>query len=266
MSASLLFKPGHWISTRDWRALVAPLLFVALWQLASTLGWVNPKLIVSPWAVAQAGWHEVSANGFAHAFGASLARDLGGFVLGSAAGVALGVLLGVSRWADRLLGPTFHTLRQISLFAWIPLISIWLGYTDAARVFFIAVAAFYPVVLATHEGIRSVTRAQLEVARVYRFSYWQSLTRLILPAASPQILNGLHLALIYAWLATIGAEFLLPSFDATGVGATVIRGRAAFRVDVIIVGMLIIGLTGYALNRLAQKLEARLLVWRGPAH
>ncbi|GGP22716.1 ABC transporter permease [Silvimonas iriomotensis] len=257
-------RPALW--QRDWRGLVFPLLFVALWQVAASVGWVNTRLIVSPWAVLQAGWQEITANGFAHALAASLARDLSGFVLGSLAGIAFGTLLGLSRWADRLLGPTFHTLRQISLFAWIPLISIWLGYTDQARVLFIAVAAFYPVVLSTHEGIRSVSQAQFEVARVYGFSRWQRLVRLVLPAASPQILTGLNLALIYAWLATIGAEFLLPSFDATGVGATVIRGRAAFRVDVIIVGMLVIGLTGYALNRLAQGLEARLLVWRGPTH
>jgi sulfonate transport system permease protein len=250
---------------RDWRGAVPPLAFLLLWYAAARAGWVNTKLIVPPAAVLQSAYQSVTSGDFVPALLASLKRDLLGFLAGSLAGIAFGLLIGVSRWAERLFGPTFHGLRQISLFAWIPLISVWLGYNDQSRILFIALSAFYPVVLSTVEGVRSVTRAQLEVARVYRFTRRQILGRLILPAAAPQLATGLHLALVYAWLATIGAEFLLPSYGAVGLGDTVIKGRAAFRVDLVIVGMLVIGLTGYLLNRLALRLEARALVWRAPA-
>jgi sulfonate transport system permease protein len=84
----------------------------------------------------------------------------------------------------------------------------------------------------------------------------------VLPAASPQILSGLHLGLIYAWLSTIGGEFLMPSVG-EGIGFTVIRGRASFHIEQIIFGMLIIGGIGYLFNHLATRLETRLLHWRG---
>jgi len=250
---------------RDWRGVVLPLAFLALWSLASLLHWVDARLIPSPWQVFDSAWKTITGTRFFGAVGSSLARDLAGFALGSLAGIALGTLLGLSRWAERLLSPTFHTLRQISLFAWIPLLSIWLGYNNVSRVVFIAVSTFYPVTLAAFEGVRAVTRAQVEVARVYGFSRIQLLTRLILPAASPQILAGLHLGLIYAWLATIGAEFLLPAYGDIGVGDTVIKGRSAFNVPLVIFGMLVIGGIGAFFNRVAARIEARALRWRGEA-
>jgi sulfonate transport system permease protein len=97
---------------------------------------------------------------------------------------------------------------------------------------------------------------------VYAFTRWQLITRLIMPAASPQILIGLHLGLIYAWMATIGAEFLLITAD-SGLGDAVIKGRAAFNVELIIFGMLIIGLIGAFFNVIATHIELRLLAWRG---
>ena len=105
--------------------------------------------------------------------------------IGSAIGLVFGVLLGGSRWFDRLVGPSFHTLKQISLFAWIPMLSMWFGLGDGAKIAFVAMAAFFPVVLNTFEGIRSVPRESIEVARVFDFSPWQLLTRVIAPSAAP---------------------------------------------------------------------------------
>jgi sulfonate transport system permease protein len=250
------------LRNRDWRGLVLPLAFISVWYGTASLGLVNTRLIVPPGKVVQVAWEYLADGQFFTGLQASLYRDIGGFLPGSAAGILLGALLGMSRWAERMIGPTFHTLKQISLFAWIPLISTWLGNGDGAKILFVALSAFYPVALNTFEGVRAVTRVQVEVARVYRFNRRQLISWLILPAASPQIMTGLHLALVYAWLATIGAEYLLGA-SGQGIGSIVIRGKAAFNIELILFGMLAIGLVGALLNQLASRLEARALHWRG---
>jgi sulfonate transport system permease protein len=248
----------------DWRGLVLPVAFIVVWYLATRFNLVNTKLIVPPSGVIGTGIQELANPEFYVGVGLSLWRDLSGFTLGSLAGVALGVLIGVSKLADKLIGPTFHTARQISLFAWLPLLSALVGTGDLSKVIFIAFSAFYPVVLATVEGVKGVTVAHAEVARVYGFTRTQVLFKLILPAASPQILAGLRLGLIYAWLATIGAEYLLVN-DGHGIGNIVFKGRMAFNVELIVFGLIAIGVVGNVFNRVAELAEQRLLRWRAPA-
>lgn len=249
---------------RDWRGAVLPLLLLAAWLAATHQGWVNTRLIVPPAKVVETGLQELRHGDFYTGMAWSLGRDLAGLLLGTLAGVGLGLLLGASRLADKLLGPTFHTVRQISLFAWLPLLSALVGTGDLSKVIFIAFSAFYPVVLGTMEGVKGVTLSHIEVARVYGFTPWQVLSRVVLPSAAPQIAGGARLGLIYAWLATIGAEFLLVS-EGNGLGSIVFRGRAAFNVELILFGLFVIALIGIGFNRLAGAAEQRLLPWRQKA-
>lgn len=245
----------------NWRGWILPLALIALWWLVTAQGWVNTRLIVPPGNVLKAAIKAVSDPVFYEGLLFSIGRYLSGFLLGSLGGVLLGTLLGVSRLADRLIGPTFHTMRQISLFAWLPLWSSCLGYGEVSKVVFISMSALYPVALGTFEGVRGVNLEYAEVARLFRFSRTQMLFRLILPAASKQIATGLTLGLIYAWLATIGAEFLLANWG-NGLGNIVIKGRASFNIELIIFGMLVIGGVGVFFNSVAENIEARVLRWR----
>lgn len=245
----------HGFSAPDWRPWVFPIALIGLWQFISRSGLGHTSLIPTPWVVFQTAIKLVSKPTFPMAIGASLLRDLAGFTAGSIAGLAFGSLLGASVLAQRLFSPAFHVLRQIALFAWIPLISIWIGYTNTARVFVVSLSVFYPVALATFDGVRGVALNHVEVGKVLGFGRLQQLARVILPAASPAILSGLNLALIYAWIATIGAEFLLPIYNSAGLGDTINQGRGAFRVDIVIFGMLVIGLIGWILNLAVRKLE-----------
>ncbi len=245
----------------NWRGAVFPISFILLWTIASWLDWVNPKLIPSPLAVVHTAWLNIQQVEFWQSIVASLTRDLSGFVLGSILGIAFGILVGISKIANYLFTPSFNVVRQVSLFAWLPLISTFLDYGNSAKILFITLSVFYPVALHTIEGVRGISVNQYEVTQVYEFNRWQQLRKLILPAAAPQIFVGLQLGLIFAWLATIGSEYLLASYG-NGLGNIVIRGRANLDVSLIVFGLLVIGLVGIALNSIALRLERRWLVWR----
>lgn len=246
---------------RALRGWVLPMAMLTLWWAAVRFGWSASPLLVAPAKVWATAVEQVTSGKLLVALQASLWRDLAGFTIGAMAGLAFGAALGVSRLFEKLVGPTFHTVKQISLFAWIPLISVWFGLGDAAKVVFLSLAAFFPVVLNTFEGIRAVPPDLLEVARVLRFSRWQTFRRVVLPAASPSIFAGIHLGLIYAWLATLGAEYLLVA--GKGIGNTMIDGRENFWMDLVLFGVIVVGLVGFTLNWIAARIEARLLRWRG---
>jgi sulfonate transport system permease protein len=245
---------------RAWRGAVLPLALLAVWELASRTGMVDPRILPPIEQVARTAIDQVMNQGLLGNLGASLLRDMIGFLLGTFAGLAVGTLLGLSRLADRLLMPSFNGLRQIAILAWIPLISMWFGVGEAAKVVFIMAAAFIPVVLNTHQGMHAASRQLVEVARTLTFTRWQVLTRLYLPSALPSIATGVHLALIYAWVASIGSEYFMAV--GPGIGGLIIAGRERFEMDLVMLGILILGLVGYLINRAASSLEARLLRWR----
>jgi sulfonate transport system permease protein len=217
-------------------------------------------LVARPAAVVQVFFEQWREGELVQQLLASLRRDLTGFTLGSLAGVVVGSVMGLSRLADRLVGPTFHAAKQVAIFAWIPLISVWFGSDEPAKVVFISLSAFYPVVVSTFEGIRSVGREHVEVARVFRFSHWQILRKVVLPGALPSIFAGLHLALVYSWLGTLGAEYLLA--PGLGIGNLMIDGREQFKMDKVLLGVIIAGSVGFALNAFSRRLELRLSRWR----
>lgn len=242
------------------RPWVLPLALLALWAAAGRTGLAQSPLWVSPLAVWQTALEQVGSGALVAALAASLQRDLLGLAIGVPAGLLFGALLGASRWARRLVGPSFHTVKQVSLFAWIPMLSMWFGAGEGAKVAFIALAAFFPVALNTIEGVQGVPRDLVEVARVLRFSRWQLATRLVAPAAAPSIFTGVQLALIYTWLATLGAEYLLAS--GAGIGNTLVDGRERFEMQLVVFGMVVVGLVGSALQAATGLAERRLLTWR----
>ena len=246
------------------KAFVIPLLFVLLWAVASKFGWINPKLIPSPIQVLEKAWAVLQQADFLQAVAESIGRNLVGYSLGASLGVLFWILLGTSKISNWLFAPSFHILRQISLFAWLPLISTFLGEGQLAKILFITLSVFYPVALHSFEGVSSISHKHREVAQVYQFGIGYRFRKLILPGASAQIFVGLQLGLMFAWLATIGSEFLLANFG-HGLGNIVIQGRQAFDVALIIFGMLLIGAIGLVLNAVLVQIEKQLLRWQQPS-
>jgi sulfonate transport system permease protein len=243
------------------RGAALPGLLLLLWWAAFRFEWTDSPMLVPISKVWDTAVRMSDSGHLWKSLGASLARDLAGFTLGTTVGLLVGAALGLSRLMENLVGPTLHTIKQVSLFAWIPLISVWFGLGDTAKVVFLSLAAFFPVILNTFEGIRSVPRELIEVARVFSFSRVQLLRRVVLPAAMPSIFTGVYLALIYAWLATLGAEYLLTS--GIGIGNLLTDGREHLWMDQVLLGVVIVGLVGFVLNLIAARIEARLLRWRG---
>lgn len=153
MSSALAISHG---SSRRYRGWVLPISVVALWWLASHMGWSQSGLLVSPEKVAATAWDQIASGKFWRAISASLTRNLSGFFIGTTLGLVLSCLLGLSHTFERLVGPSFNTFKQISLFAWIPLISVWFGLGDVAKVVFLSLAALVPVVVNTCDGLRNV--------------------------------------------------------------------------------------------------------------
>ena len=242
------------------RGLTLPLLLLVTWEASSRFGLVDVRFLPPIEEVVLTAKREIIDNELVWQLVSSLLRNIAGFLIGSVFGVAAGTLLSVSRLADRLAMPTFDGLKQISLLAWIPLISVWFGFGEQAKVVFVALAAFIPITLNTYDGIKDAPRDLLEVGRALRFRPWQRVTKIYLPSALPSIATGIHLGLIYSWLATVGAEYFLAV--GPGIGGLVIAGRERFDMALVMVGVIILGLVGFLLNRLAGAAEARLLRWR----
>ncbi|MDE1168290.1 MAG: ABC transporter permease subunit [Pseudomonas sp.] len=248
---------------QGWQRLTSwwlPLALLALWQVSHQLQWVDANILVSPLQVLHSTWAGIADGSLPQAMLLSLGRTLGGLLLGGLAGFGLGLLLGLNKPAERLLGPSLAGMRQIAIFAWVPLLTAWFGLGEGAKWVFVALAAFFPLYIATQRSVASLSPQLAEAAQVLRLSLWQRLGRLVLPGAAPGIFGGLRLSLIYAWLGTIGAEYFMPSNG--GIGSLMIGAQQLLRMDTIMSGMLLVGLTGAALNTLGQRIEARATRWR----
>ena len=245
-----------------WRGWVIPLGALLFWWFVSRHVVAGHGMMTSPAQVLHTAIEQARSGALWRALSASLARELTGFTLGASLGLVLGALLGVSPFANRLIGPSFNAFKQVSLFAWIPLISVWFGLGDVAKVVFLSLAALVPVVVHTSDGIRAVSPALLDVARVFRYSKLQTVRYVVLPAALPSIFTGIYLALIYSWLATLGAEYLLV-VAGSGIGNTLVDGSEQFRMDLVVFGVIVIGITGWALNAIARAIQQRW--FRDPA-
>ena len=241
--------------------LILPIMLVAAWQIAAGTGALDPTIWASPIAVVRQARAALEDGSLPADLAASLQRNLTGLALGIPVGLAAGTSLALSAVADRLFHPSLSAIRQVALFSWVPLISLWLGSDEPAKIAFIAYAVFFPVMLNTYQAVKGADVRLVEVGRMLCLSRRQMLRRIILPAALPGIATGIHLALVYGWLATIGAEYLFSA--GPGIGSALMTGRVQFRMDMVIVGMASIALIGMALNQAAGYGERRLLRSRG---
>lgn len=240
-------------------ALLPPVLLVGAWQLASSTGLFPPQILVAPSEVAQTIAELVRNGELGGHLGDSLFRLAWGFGIGALAGLAFGTALALSRLFEALFQPLFQAVRQVPILAFIPMLVLLLGIEEGFKITVVAVAAFFPVALATFDGVRGIPKGWLEVARVYRTPFPSLLMRILIPATVPPVLTGLRLGLTRAWLVLVAAELLAAD---NGIGQMMEMGRQLFRIDVVLAGVIVSGLIGFALDRGVKLVERRYTRWR----
>ena len=185
---------------------VVPLTVIAGWQFASQFGLPSTRILPEPLAVMKAFWFLALSGEMARNVAASTWRALVGFAIGGGLGLLLGLLTGTFRIAETLLDSTLQMVRNIPALALIPLVILWFGIDESAKLFLVAVGVFFPVYLNTFHGIRSVDKGLIEMARSYGLTGWQLYTQVILPGSVASILVGVRFSLGLMWVLLIVAE------------------------------------------------------------
>ncbi|MCW7540172.1 ABC transporter permease [Aquabacterium sp. A7-Y] len=249
----------HGPLTRLLLAWPFPLAVLVLWQVAASHELVPVQILPPPAAVAatfldlyQQGELQMHAS-------ISLQRVVCGFALGGGLGLVLGTVMGLSNTAKEVLYPSFKVFAQVPSLGWLPLLMLLVGIDEALKIILISKAAFVPITMNTFQGIRNVPPAFIEVARVYRFSGWQLVRKVVFPAAFPPIWSGVRYGLTHAWLALVGVELLASS---EGVGYLIVYGRQLYQLDVVLAAVVVVGGVGFVLDKLLALVETRLLRWR----
>jgi len=245
-------------SARPFVPWIVPAVLLAAWELAARAGWLPARILPEPWAVLRAAWRLAASGELWRDTEVSAARALGGLVIGGGLGLLLGLLLGISRLAETALDSTLQMVRNVPVLALIPLVILWFGIDEGAKVFLVALGVFFPIYLNTFHGIRSVDPDLIEMARSYGLSGWPLYRHVILPGALPSILVGLRFSLGLMWVTLIVAETISAS---SGIGYMTMNAREFLETDVVMVGIILYALLGKLADLIARGLERYCLRW-----
>jgi sulfonate transport system permease protein len=235
-----------------------PLAILLVWQAASGFGVLADQIMPAPTAVAQALWRVTSSGELPRDIAVSAGRALVGFAIGGGFGFALGMLNGLSSLSEKLTDSTLQMVRNIPHLALIPLVILWFGIGEEARLFLVALGVFFPIYVNTLHGVRSVDRQLLEMARAYGMSERAIFWRVVFPGALPSIFVGLRYGLGIMWLTLIVAETISAS---SGIGFMAMNAREFMMVDVVVVSILIYAALGKLADSIARALERACLSW-----
>jgi len=247
--------------TRHLRGLapwIVPLLILLAWEASSRSGWLSSRILPEPLAVGAAFWGLLVSGSLLHDVAISTGRALGGLAIGGGLGLVLGLLTGTFRTAETLLDTTLQMIRNVPALALIPLVILWFGIDESAKLFLVAIGVFFPIYLNTYHGIRAVDAGLVEMARSYGLQGWPLYREVILPGALPSILVGLRFSLGLMWVLLIVAETISAQ---SGIGYMTMNAREFLQTDVVLVGVLLYALLGKLADFVARELERRFLRW-----
>ncbi|PHM19521.1 MAG: ABC transporter permease [Curvibacter sp. PD_MW3] len=254
-ASTLAFLLGVALRLLPW---LLPVALLVLWQVFSAQGWLSTRVLPAPLEVVKAAWTLTLSGELWTHVQISAWRALTGLAIGGGLGLVLGLLTGSFRWADTLLDSTIQMVRNIPALALIPLVILWFGIDESAKLFLIAVSVFFPIYLNTSHGIRNVDPGLIEMARTYGLNRWQLYREVILPGALSSILVGLRFSLGLMWVILIVAETISAQ---AGIGYLTMNAREFLQTDVVLVGILLYALLGKLADVFAKGLEGYWLRW-----
>ena len=249
-------------------ALIVPIGLLIFWHIMVKVS--GTRLVPTPYGVFLMMWDFAFGGVYDDAFSASLPihfwksveRVYGGFLCAALVGIPLGLMIGRIRVIRIMLDPMLSLLRPIPVTAWLPLSMIFFGLGAKSAIFLVFLGAFYPILLNTIFGVKSVDPRLFEAAEMLGCSGSQLFRSVVLPAALPNIFNGLRLGASFAWILIVVGEMTgVPE----GLGAVIMDGRSLSRTDLVITGMIIIGLTGFVSDRILLLVSNYFLRW-SPQH
>lgn len=245
-------------------SIVTILVLVLVWTVVTTAGWIKPLFLPSPQAVALQFWEYLTgaANDkplWQH-FVASMGRVFAAFALAVVTAVPVGIAMGMSRVARGIFDPPIEFYRPLPPLSYLPLIIIWFGIDELPKVLLIFLSCFAPLALAARSGMKSASQEQINAAYSMGASYGQVIRHVILPSALPEILVGMRIAIGFGWTTLVAAEMVAAN---VGLGQMVLNASNFLRTDIVIMGIVVIGVVAYAFDLLMRWLERRLVPWKG---
>jgi sulfonate transport system permease protein len=235
-----------------------PISILILWQISGQAGWLSSRILPEPLAVARAGVRLAESGELWLHVKVSALRALSGFAVGGGLGLLLGLLTGTFRTAEIILDTTIQMIRNVPPLALIPLVILWFGIDETAKLFLISLGVFFAVYINTFHGIRSVDPALIEMGKSYGLSRWGLYREVILPGALASILVGIRYALGFMWVILIVAETISAQ---AGIGYMTMNAREFLQTDVVLLGILLYAALGKLADIAARALERYWLKW-----
>jgi sulfonate transport system permease protein len=237
---------------------IVPLAIVLVWQAACVGGLVPGRVLPAPTEVALAGWKLLLSGELARNIWVSFWRASVGFAIGGGIGFAFGLANGLSQLSNKLIDTTLQMVRNIPHLALIPLVILWFGIDESAKLFLVALGVFFPIYLNTLHGIRTVDPQLIEMGRIYGMTDSELFRRVIFPGALPSIFVGVRFALGIMWLTLIVAETIAAS---SGLGYMAMQAREFMQIDVVVLSILIYAALGKLADSASRVLERLTLSW-----
>ncbi len=237
---------------------------ILLWALISNMGWVKPLFLPSPQAVFAQFMEYLTGTAndkplWQH-FLASILRVSAAFWLAFLTAVPVGIAMGMSRVVRGIFDPPIEFYRPLPPLAYLPLIIIWFGIDEMPKVLLIYLACFAPLALAARSGMKSASQEQINAAYSMGASYAQVVRHVVLPSALPEVLVGMRIAIGFGWTTLVAAEMVAAN---VGLGQMVLNASNFLRTDIVIMGIIVIGVVAYLFDMFMRWVERMLVPWKG---
>jgi taurine transport system permease protein len=237
---------------------------LVLWWVATERAWLPPLFLPSPESIIrrflEAAKGDVGGTTIAGHFAWSMFRVFSAFALAVVTAVPIGIAMGVSRYMRGIFDPPIEFYRPLPPLSYLPLVVIWFGIDEASKIILIYLACFAPLALSSRAGVRSVSLEQIHAAYSMGATRNQVVLHVVLPAAMPEILTGMRIAIGFGWTTLVAAEMVAAN---AGLGQMVLNASNFLRTDIVVMGIIVIGIVAYAFDLLMRFIERAVVPWKG---